>query len=449
MRAALALVAALVVPAVAHAEAPKQLPDLRVWKNTVKARPTGVKTLTQVSHVLYLNDCLPNGCTVNPGADDSRSDRSSIAESQRHLDAWSYGDQKWNALVACVKETYAPFDVQITTEDPGTAEHFEVMIGGRATQLNDQLQGAGGVAPFIDCSTSENNVISFVFADEVSDLEFLCGAVAQEATHVWGLDHELDAKDPMTYLDLGSLKRFQDSDAQCGEDTARECNCGGPTQNSVQFLNNTFGPGVLGPASLDIITPTEGQWVTPGFAVRAKLTSQLGLLSGALSVDGSETQTISADPLAFTAPAVLPGGDHAVLVAATDAANRTVTDTVNVHVTATCSAAQACPSTFHCLGGFCLPGATEPGGLGAECTENGQCITGQCASDGTTSQCAGPCDAGNVCPDGFTCLASGGAGTCWPSTDQGGCATTGGDSPALAFLGLGGFGLLMLRRRRG
>ncbi len=448
MRAALAVVAALVVPAVARAEAPRKLPDLRVWKNTIKQKQPGLRTLTQVSHVLYLNDCLPNGCNVSPGSDDSRTDHSSIAESLRHLDAWSYGPQRWDELVQCVKETYAPFDIQITTEDPGTAPHFEVMVGGNATQLNAGLQGAGGVAPFIDCSTTENNVISFVFAAEVADLEFLCGAVAQEATHVWGLDHELDANDPMTYLDLGSLKRFQDNDAQCGEDTPRQCNCGGSTQNSVQFMNNTFGTGVLTPATLEITTPTDGQWVKPGFPVRATLDSQLSLTSAELSVDGSQTQTVSANPLVFNAPATLPGGDHTLAVSATDSGNRTVMDSVTVHVTAACSAALACPSSFHCLGGFCLPGANEAGGLGAACTDGAQCITNQCESDGTTSQCAGPCDAGNVCPDGFTCLDNGAAGTCWPSPEQGGCATNGNDSPSLALLGFGALGLLMMRRRR-
>jgi len=147
--------------------------------------------------------------------------------------------------VKCAKTTFAPFDIQIVTQDPGNVPHFEVMVGGKALQLNSQLQGAGGVAPFIDCSTSSDSIISFVFSGEVNNENFLCGAIAQEASHVWGLDHELDAADPMTYLDLGSSKRFQNNDANCGEDTPRTCNCGGPTQNSVKFLNNAFGPSVL------------------------------------------------------------------------------------------------------------------------------------------------------------------------------------------------------------
>jgi uncharacterized protein (TIGR03382 family) len=429
---ALVVALAIAVPSVAHAEFPR----LGVWKNTVKQLPPGAVSLTNVSHVLYLNDCT-GGCRVSPGFDDSRTNRSSIAESQVTLDAWPYGTAQWDALVQCVRETYLPFDIQIVTEDPGNAPHFEVMVGGSATQLHPQLEGAGGVAPFIDCDTTQNNVISFVFANEVSDLEFLCGAVAQEATHVWGLDHEMNADDPMTYLELGSLKRFQDDAAPCGEFEERECFCGGNVQNSVQFLNDRFGPAELAPASLSITSPADGAWVKPGFPVRAELQSQLSFAGGSLSIDGDETQSIPSGPIAFNAPANLASGDHTVEVSALDAGDRTVT----VHVMGSCGAATACPSQFHCLGGFCLPGANEAGGLGATCESNADCITGSCASDGTTSQCTAACDGGDTCPSGFDCL----NGVCWAGGDNGGCSSSG-SGAGWIFAGLGLLAL-MLRRR--
>lgn len=442
---------ALIASSSASAEALRPYPRLGVWKNTVKHADAGqagqIRALTPVSHILYLNDCKPGGCIVNPGGDDSRTNQSSIAESQRQLSAWSYSDAYWDALVQCVRETYAPFDVQITTEDPGNVPHFEVMIGGRATQLHPDLQGAGGVAPFIDCSTTQDNVISFVFSEEVDDLEFLCGAVAQEATHVWGLDHSMDSRDPMTYLDLGELKRFQNEDRPCGEFENRECFCGGPTQNSTTFFNDRFGPAELLPASVQIVAPLENAWVKPGFPVRAELDSQLSFQSGSLSIDGTPAQTIDNDPIAFNAPTTLAGGTHTVEVSVTDAGNRTVSDSVTVRVMASCSSAAGCDSAFHCLGGFCQPGAAEPGGLGATCTDNAECITGQCGSDGTDRFCTAACDAGEVCPSGFTCLASAGGGVCWPGgEDDGGCAT-GGSGAGFMFAGLGILALAMRRRR--
>src|SRR5256885_3096302 len=113
MRAALfACLAVLGIPAAAHADTPK----LVVWHDTVLPKwPDNIQAATSVSHLLYLNNGIATGgFTVNPGGDDSRTNRSSIATSIRHLDAWSYGADEWNQLVQCVKETYAPFNVQIT-----------------------------------------------------------------------------------------------------------------------------------------------------------------------------------------------------------------------------------------------------------------------------------------------------------------------------------------------
>ena len=73
----------------------------------------------QVSHTIYLNPCLPNGCTVHPGNDDSRTDSSSIPETQAVLTAYPHGSTSWNTLVQCVKDMYAPFDIQVTDVDPG------------------------------------------------------------------------------------------------------------------------------------------------------------------------------------------------------------------------------------------------------------------------------------------------------------------------------------------
>lgn len=440
-----AVLAAVLAPALAAAAPPRPV----VYKNRVKPAIKEPGTIAHaLSRIVYVNDCRPNGCTLTPGVDDSRTNRSSIPQSTVVLDAWAHGDARWAEVIECVKETFLPFNIEVVTTNPGNVNHFEVMVGGTSTQLDPELV-AGGVAPFIDCSAQSDNVISFVFAGMSNDVEYLCGAVAQEAAHVWGLDHELNKLDPMTYLDLGSLKRFQNTASQCGEelDQPRTCYCGGSTQNSYAYLIGLYGMANLPPPVLTIGTPTEGQWVRPGFPVRASLDSVLGETSASFALDGAQIATVSPGPFAFNAPATLAGGDHVVSVTAVDGGGRMATETVNIKVTATCSAGSACPGDAHCLGGYCLPGASVAGGLGATCTGNGACITNQCGQAGDQQLCTAACDAGNSCPSGFECLPSGDSGVCWPTgDDDGGCAA-GGDTSTPAVL-LAGVGLLVLRRRR-
>ncbi len=445
------LVASLMLPTIASAN-PKGV----VWKDRVHeaTRSGGPVALTSVSHTLFLNNCLPNGCTVAPGFDNSLTNHSSIADSTVTLSAYAHGDAHWQKLVDCVKETFRPFNIDIVTADPGNTSHFEVMIGGTSTQLNSQLTNAGGVAPFIGCDATDNNAISFVFAGQSADINYLCGAVAQEASHVWGLDHELDADDPMTYLDLGSLKRFQNSNPQCGEElgSPRGCQCGGNTQNSFTYLRDTFGLSpTLGDTTLTITKPRDGQWVAPSFPIAGVIETALSMAHGALSYDGAQTESFGAGMiLAWNAPTTLAPGAHTIKLEVTDTADRPATASISVKVMATCAAGTACASGLSCFGGLCVPGADEVGGLGAGCTSNDDCATGHCASDNHDSLCTGACEAG-ACPSGMECITE--SNLCWP-TASGGCSVTTLPSSsdnsakgALLMFALGG--LLLVRRRRG
>jgi len=109
-----------------------------------------------------------------------------------------------------------------------------------------------------------------------------------------------------------------------------------------------------------------------------------------------------------------------------------------------------CDGTDVCANGICVPGPEAPGGLGALCTGDTECISHQCANGGEElMHCVMACDLGNKasCPEHFDCLdTGGGGGVCW-FTGSGCCQTgTGPQGPIL--LGLGAAALLLRRRRR-
>lgn len=393
------------------------------------------------SHTIFLNDCRPDGCIIAPGNDDSRANRSSIPTQTSMIPPWPYGDDAWAALVACVRETYAPFDIEITTTDPGQAFHFEVFVGGDPEDI--QFSDALGVAPFISCGGIQDNVPSFVFANQSSSTDILCWAVAQESAHVFGLDHVLIATDPMTYLTPPFRKRFQNQDGNCGETLSapRECWCGGSTQNSYQFLVDTFGPSTLPPPGVSIVWPHSRAWVEPGFVVQFTIDSLLAMQEVSLAVDGATTTSLTMPPFAFNGPLDITPGFHTIRLRAIDQRNLQGEDAVSIRVLAPCGA--GCAAGTLCLGGVCVPDASDGGGLGAACTAPEDCGSGQCTStvdDG--ARCTASCDPGRVCPAGYSCVGDG-DGLCWPGGESGGCSTGSGGGGWLLALALA----LWARRR--
>lgn len=396
------------------------------------------------SHTIFVNDCRPNGCIVTPGDDDSRTNRSSIPQQTSQIPAWPYGDAEWAELVQCVRETYAPFDIQIVTTDPGQASHFEVFVGGDPEDV--QFSDALGVAPFISCGGIQDNVPSFVFANGSSSTDILCWAVVQESAHVFGLDHVLVATDPMTYLTPPYRKRFQNQAGNCGETLAdpRECWCGGATQNGYQFLLDTFGASTLPPPGVQIVSPHAGAWVRPGFLVSYEIDSLLAMSEVSLAIDGTTTITLTTPPFGFNGPLEITPGVHSVRLRAIDQRGLQGEDDVAVRVLAACGA--GCAAGTSCLGGVCVPDASSDGGLGVTCTAAEECGSGQCTAtvdDG--SRCTAPCDPGRACPSGYSCVGDG-DGLCWPSTESGGCNAGGRGAGAGGWLLA--LALALLARRR-
>ena len=454
------------VTATAHAR-PR---DVMVYEPQASAQRA--PAATPPYNTIFLNRCA-SGCVIHSGTTNSTTDTSSIVPSGTHdLTAFPYSDDVWNQVVDCVKDTFATFNVQITDVDPGTADHFEIMIAGKPGDVG--LAGNyGGVSPYNCAVPYIPDSLVFDFASVWNgDVEEICSTAAQEIAHSFTLDHVTLASDPMTYFSYPSRRYFTNGQVQCGSDCVNgvspfnltcsgtggqnhACTCGGSqTQDSVQTITALFGALALAPPTVAIANPADGAEVAPGFNVTATATAENNapIAMVELSIDGTvESPTLTSMPYAFSAPADIASGSHTVQVTAYDGRGSTNSATITVVVSGPCTKASDCPTaTDVCIGGQCVAGPGAAGGLGASCTSNSQCGV-ECGNDGTTQVCTAPCTKGE-CPSGFGCDPTGGpdgAGVCWPGYDDGsggGCST--GATGGSLTLGLAGAALALGRRRK-
>lgn len=352
------------------------------------------------SRIIFLNRCI-GGCVVEPGFEDSRTNHSSIVETTRYLSEFKHSDEDWQSVVECVRKLYVPFDLIVTDVDPGLVEHSEAMIAGTAVEAG--FLGAGGVAPFT-CGFIDN-AITFIFANNYENLLTICNVTGQETAHGFGLDHELLCEDPLTYLGGCPYKSFQDKDARCGEYAPRNCECGGPTQNSFRYLDDLFGAGIA--PTVVITAPLDKSMVGVGFAVTGTASDDGATKRGELWIDGTLVASIDAAPYDFEAPSTLAPGEHEVEVRVFDDRQVFGSQMISVEQEA-CISRYQCAFAHLCVGGQCTLGPGNPSGLGAPCDQNDECQSQVCARDRNLPRvCTAFCDLDpQSCPPDYQCVST-------------------------------------------
>lgn len=414
-----------------------------------------------VSKLLFLNRCA-QGCSIQPGVSDARFNTSSIVQGgTASITPWRHGDESWERLVECVKEIYAPYDVQVTDVDPGSnVFHHEAIVAGDYTEINYE-KNVGGVAPS-QCRPA-NNVISFSFANGFDDPIRICHIVGQETAHSYGLEHAMDCSDPMTYLTSCGRQFFRDVTSACGEyEALPECLCGGGNvQNTHRWLVAVLGKSstpVPGP-EVEIQAPANGGDVASGFRVEVVATHMRGLSTVELRLNGSSYETLeghawqsAGQPYRFTAPSGLSDGVIDIEVIATNDIGSETIETITVTKGLPCANAGSCAAGQQCEEGRCFfPAPT--GELGDHCALDSECISGLCPIQGEAGHCSEwcfPTPQEETCSTGFECIElTTNNGVCWPLESKGTCGCrSGGSGP------LGGSALIVLcalvgfRRRR-
>ena len=333
------VVMGLLVPVSSAIAAPRELvlsertPDGLQFGRVRLPRGVAAAGALAQSKVIYLNH---TGITLLPGDDDSRTNRSSIVGAQASVPAWNTSATNWAATVACMTDMFSRFDVTVTDVNPGNVPHMEAVFGGSPQNVG-MPSGVGGVSPFTDdCAVIENSIV-FTFTNVLpQDAQSVCEVMAQEVAHSYGLDHEMLASDPMTYLNYNGNRAFKDQTVACGEYQNRPCGIGGSTcranQNSVRLLTDRLGKADLVPPTLTITSPGEGDTVVPGFSVAATAADDVAVTSGRLFVDDIDLGIVAGPgPYTFPTDPALVDGTHTLRVEVTDG-KHPVTRTIRITV---------------------------------------------------------------------------------------------------------------------
>ncbi len=220
--------------------------------------------------------------TYTGGSDNSASNRSSVVGSGSATVGGYTGSQaSWDQIVSCVQDQFSRFNIEVTDVEPTSGEYVEAHFGGSPGQIG-LPSGVGGVAPIdsYSCNIIPRAIV-YIFSDVLGgSAQVNCEVAAQEIAHAFSLDHEYLCQDPMTYLGGCGSKTFQDTDAQCGEYSPRQCNCNRATQNSVEVMLDKLG----GSAPLD-----PGDTTAP----IAQITSPANGATFQSSADGTPLQVIA------------------------------------------------------------------------------------------------------------------------------------------------------------
>ncbi len=380
---------------------------------------------SNTSKTIFLNRCV-GGCVVSPGPNNSRANTSRIVNSTSFITEFMHGDDTWEELVLCMREVYEPFDIVITDVDPGQVAHFEAIVAGVDDDIN--YPGVDGLAPG-GCGIT-NNAITFSFANQMNSVDRMCWTVAQETAHAFGLDHELNCADPMTYLtNCSPAKTFQNEAADCGEDVSRSCNCtGSSTQNSYGILRNHFGAGPLTPPDVEIVRPDNGSEVPSNFPIEVGAIDNIRVTSVEFAVNGQVVDTLTSPPYIVNAPNGLTGSVN-FQVRAIDNVG-TSSEILSYDVT--------------------IKNPDPLAEFGTSCQANEECDSSLCAIGEDGGFCTTICDLAadtDACPGDSTCTEAGGSAVCWVSdkTSTGGCQSGGSSSVLAGLFLLGLFGIFRKR----
>ena len=197
-----------------------------------------------------------------------------------------------------VVDFYSPFDINVTTVDPGalTQYHVErVIIGGDpAAWTNSSVGGVGSVNGFFDSNSSGRT--AFVFPMNVGNGAIgISRSIAHEIGHTFGLDHhslyDINGNKTATY-DPGNASVAPIMGTSYGATRALWYDSAGETSASI-FQDDL---------AILSTTPNGPRYRTDDVGSTTSTSGALAAYSGGLTADGVIEQTTDSDWFGFSVP---------------------------------------------------------------------------------------------------------------------------------------------------
>jgi len=196
-------------------------------------------------HVIFLN---ASGGTYSEGATDSRMNTIGRVSGTVQVPGLSIPQADWTAATDCIRETFAPYAIEFTFEDPGAATHIEVLI---TSASSSDIIGDGTWTSIVNnttCQVAPNGLpVVFASTSKQSEPMPVCREVALVVAQVLALDKVAQCPDVMADSRCDDIfgaipaPSFIDDELTCSSGSSCPCG-GGSVQNSHQAMLEIAGP---------------------------------------------------------------------------------------------------------------------------------------------------------------------------------------------------------------